>query len=69
MDCVSIKPSGLPIGQTSDEDRAHTLAGEEFVCSPDMPAVRYLRLKALETWGQGDYFFIMEIEVYGQIEE
>jgi hypothetical protein len=69
IDCVSIKPSGLPIGQSSDEDRAHANAGEEFVCPPEMPAVRYLRLKALETWSGGDFFHIMEIEVYGQVEE
>jgi hypothetical protein len=69
MDCMSVKPSGLPMGQLSDEDRGYAAAGEEFLCSPDMPAVRYLRLKALETWGQADYFFIMEIEVYGQVEK
>jgi hypothetical protein len=69
IDCVSIKPSGLPLGQLSDEDRAHVAAGEEFICSPDMPAVRYMRLKALENWSGGDFFHLMEVEVYGQIVE
>lgn len=68
IDCVSIKPSGLPIGQTSDEDTQHATAGEEFICPPSMPAVRYLRLKVLESWSGGDFFHIMEIEVYGQEE-
>jgi hypothetical protein len=69
IDCVSVKPSGLPMGQLSDEDRAAVAGGEEFICPPDMPAVRYLRLKALENWSGGDFFHIMEVEVYGQVEE
>jgi hypothetical protein len=69
MDCVGIKPSGLPLGQLSDEDRAYAGAGEEFICSPDMPAVRYLRLKGLETWSGGDFLHLMEIEIYGQVVE
>ncbi len=66
MECESIKPSGLPLGQLSDEDRAAVAAGEEFTCSPDFPAVRYLRLKAIETWSGGDFFHFMEIKVFGQ---
>jgi hypothetical protein len=66
--CESVKPSGLPLGQYSDEDIALVTAGEEFVCPPEMPAVRYMRLKALENWTGGDFFHIMELEVYGQIE-
>lgn len=65
MECESVKPSGLPLGQYSGEDASWARAGEEFICSPDMPAVRYLRLKVLETWSGGDFFHIMELEVYG----
>jgi hypothetical protein len=68
MECESIKPSGLPLGQFSDEDIALVTAGEEFICPPEMPAMRYMRLKALENWAGGDFFHIMELEVYGQIE-
>jgi hypothetical protein len=68
MECESIKPSGLPMGQFSAEDQALVAAGEEFVCSPEMPAVRYLRMKVLENWSGGDFFHLMEIEVYGQVE-
>ncbi|MDR0743319.1 MAG: DUF4959 domain-containing protein [Tannerella sp.] len=69
MDCVSIKPSGLPVGEVSDEDRAHTADGEEYICPLNAPAVRYLRLNVLESWSLARFFYIMEIEVYGSEEE
>jgi hypothetical protein len=68
MECESVKPSGLPEGEYSAEDQALIAAGEEFICSPEAPAVRYLRMKVLENWSGGDFFHLMEIEVYGQIE-
>jgi hypothetical protein len=69
MECMSIKPSGLPMGQLSAEDRAYVAAGEEFVCPVDAPPVRYFRLKALENWSGTHFMHIMEIEIYGRIEE
>jgi hypothetical protein len=69
MTCVSIKPSGLPLGQLSNEDREFARAGEEFTCSIDAPACRYMRLVAMESWSGAYAFHIMEIEVYGRIEE
>lgn len=69
MDCKSTKPSGLPLGQISDEDRQWAEAGEEFVCDPSKPKVRYLRLHALQTWSNGDFFHMSEIEVYGQVDK
>lgn len=65
MDCQGIKPSGLPLGEFSAEDQAWAMAGEEFINSPENPPVRYIRLKVLETWSGGDFFHMMEIEVYG----
>ncbi|MDR0573397.1 MAG: DUF4959 domain-containing protein [Tannerella sp.] len=69
VDCVGIKPSGLPVGSVSDEDREHLAGGEEFVFPIDAPPVRYLRYRALETWGGDHLLHIMEIEVYGSIEQ
>ena len=65
----SIKPSGLPEGSYSAEDLAYVKAGEEFLCPPDMPAVRFLRFKVTETWSGGEFFHLMEMEVYGQVEK
>ncbi|MDR0699326.1 MAG: DUF4959 domain-containing protein [Tannerella sp.] len=69
IECVNIKPSGLPLGQVSSEDEARIAEGDEYACPPDAPAVRYLRVKALESWAGGFAFYIMEIEVYGSEEK
>lgn len=65
MKCESIKPSGLPIGQNTEEDIARARDGEDFYNSADNPAVRYVRIKVLRTWAGGDNFQINEIEIYG----
>jgi hypothetical protein len=65
MDCESIKPSGLALGQNSNEDETVAREGEDFVNSPSNPKVRYIRLKVLRTWAGGDNFQICEIEVFG----
>lgn len=66
MDCRSIKPSGLPLAQYSDEDMDRALvSGETFVCSSLNPKVRYLRIRVTRTWAGGDNFQIGELEIYG----
>ncbi|HBG41889.1 MAG TPA: hypothetical protein DDW85_10860 [Porphyromonadaceae bacterium] len=65
MDCTSVKPSGLPFGQYNDEDRNVAINGEDFVCSPSNPKVRYIRIKVTQTWAGGDNFQISELKVYG----
>lgn len=62
----SIKPSGLPHGQVSDEDIAFALAGQEYKVDISIPAVRYLRFKINKTWGGANYMQLMEVEFYGQ---
>jgi hypothetical protein len=69
MTCESIKPSGLPLGQNSDEDVTRATEGEDFVNSPDNPAVRYLRIKVSRTWSGGHNFQISELEIYGDNRE
>jgi hypothetical protein len=65
MDCESIKPSGLPLGQNTSEDIARAKDGEDFVNSPINPMVKYIRIKVLRTWAGGDNLQISEIAVYG----
>ncbi|MDR1335478.1 MAG: DUF4959 domain-containing protein [Tannerella sp.] len=65
MDCESQKPSGLPMGENSNEDVDVAQNGEDFINSPNNPKVRYIRLRVLRTWAGGDNFQINEIEVYG----
>ena len=65
MTCVSIKPSGLPTGQVSAEDKAWAAAGEEFINSPINPKIRYIRIKCLKSWSNGDFLHVSELQFYG----
>lgn len=65
MDCTSIKPSGLPLGQLSNEDIAVGTNGEAFINSPMNPKVRYVRIRVSETWAGGNLFQTSELEFYG----
>ena len=65
MTCNSIKPSGLPIGQVSAEDKAWAAAGEEFLNSPMNPKVRYIRIKGIQSWSDGDFLHVSELAFYG----
>jgi len=50
-----IKPSGLPVGTTTNEDLAAAEAGEQMEVPLTAPKVRYIRLKILRTWSDGGY--------------
>ena len=65
----SKKPSGLPIGQLTNEDTEYINAGEEFVFGLDTPPVRYLRFKTLEVWGGVQYVSIQMMKIWGEVVE
>lgn len=65
-ECESIKPSGLPAGQQTNEDIEHATKGEEFEFDPTLPAVRYIRIKGLETFDNSCRITINEVTFYGQ---
>jgi len=65
MDCTSIKPSGLPMGQNNNEDLDRSHNGEDFICSPENPKVRYIRIKVTRTWSGGDNMQISELQFFG----
>ncbi|UYQ92496.1 DUF5000 domain-containing lipoprotein [Chitinophaga horti] len=67
-DCEVIKPSGLPIGTQSNDDILAAQAGREFKMPLDIPAVRYIRLRILQTWGNSDYMWMAEATLYGEIQ-
>lgn len=63
----SFKPSGLPLGQTTDEDRNYAwFKGEDFSFDRLLPAVRFLRFKTLETYSMSGQVVIAEIDLWGQ---
>jgi hypothetical protein len=62
----SVKPSGLPTGQLTDDDRAVASGGEEFNVLTSASEVRYLRIKMLENWSGLDGAQICEMQFWGQ---
>lgn len=69
MDCYSVKPSGLPVGQVSDDDRNHANGidglGEEFNFPLNAPPVRYIRMEIIKNWGNTDFFHALELTFWG----
>ena len=66
-ECTSVKPSGQATGMNSTEDVEAAARGEEFNIPLSAPAVKYIRVKVLETWiGKGGQAaHIAEMTFYG----
>lgn len=63
-DCQSVKPSGLPGTEMTAGDADYARAGEEFKFPAGTPKVRYIRLKVLETWGNGSFITMAELGLW-----
>lgn len=68
-DFESIKPSGLPVGQLSEEDLRLNDVGEDFNFIIKNESYRYIRFKTLETWGNVKYMCALELTLWGQVDE
>lgn len=68
-DFESVKPSGLPVGQLSEEDHRVNDAGEEFNFISSNESYRYIRFKTLETWGNAKFMCALELTLWGQVDE
>jgi hypothetical protein len=68
-DFVSVKPSGLPIGQVSDEDLELLNEGEEFSFDRNAPAVRYIRFEINAVHSSMKLSCMTEISLWGEIQE
>jgi hypothetical protein len=65
---TTLKPSNLPLGQKTNEDINYaTNLGADFYFEKQPDAVRYIRLKALETYSSPGQVVIMELKFFGQI--
>lgn len=63
--CEEVKPSGLPYGQSSSEDRTLGFAGFNWDLRADVSKMRYIRIKCLQNWA-GSYFMSLgEVQLYG----
>ncbi len=65
---TSVKPSGYPSGQYSDEDAYVAINGEDFEMDADRVApYKYYRFEFTENWGQDNTFInLLEILFWGQ---
>jgi len=61
----SIKPSGLPYGEVSDEDQVTAAAGLSYDLDINVPKLRYLRIKCLNNWQGTNFLMISEVLAYG----
>jgi hypothetical protein len=60
-----VKPSGLPLGQVTQDDITAAVKGEEMTVPLDKQSVRYIRIKVLETF-TNSAINIAEISIWGQ---
>lgn len=65
LECISVKPSGAPLGTVTEQDVAYANAGELFTFPTGTPAVRYIRFKILENWSGSKSNHIMEVSFWG----
>ena len=62
---TSIKPSGLPTGILTEDDRVAGRIGDEANLSLDLPKVRYIRIRCLENWSGNTNMAISEVTFWG----
>lgn len=65
LDCEIEKPSGLPAGQTTNDDITAAQAGHQFTFSSDSPPVRYIRIRITNTWGGTGYSWFGQVSFFG----
>jgi hypothetical protein len=63
----SAKPSGSALGTHTPADLAYAQAGEEYFFNANAPAVRYIRLNVLDSWGPpaDNYWYFTELAFWG----
>ena len=67
-DCESIKPSGLPVGTLSNEDRQAILNGDEFEID-ELIKIRYVRIAVHTSWGGNNATHIIDLDFWGKVYE
>lgn len=59
------KPSGLPLGELTDEDISVAQSGHDFNIDPNAPAVRYIRYVITKNWSSSNINAIAELQFWG----
>lgn len=63
------KPSGLPSGQYSEEDKSVWEAGDNFDLLTDAPPIQYIRIKCFENWAGNANMAIAEVTLWGSVQD
>ena len=64
LTCNSLKPSGKPVGENTEEDNVYISKGEKFEFPTDIPEVRYIRIKVFDSWSGQGYIQFSEFTFY-----
>ncbi|TCC97319.1 DUF4959 domain-containing protein [Pedobacter hiemivivus] len=62
---TNVKPSGLPTGIFTEDDRVAGRIGDEVNIPVDMPKVRYIRIRCLQNWSGNTNMCISEMTFWG----
>lgn len=65
MHCVSVKPSGLALGITTNDDITYAQNGEDFTFPVSAQPYRYLRFKVSKTYGNAMNLTFSELTFWG----
>jgi len=65
LHCVSVKPSGLPLGTVTNADIEYARAGEDFTFPVSAGAYRYLRFRVLKNYGNATNITFSELTFWG----
>ncbi|MBO9153563.1 DUF5000 domain-containing lipoprotein [Chitinophaga sp. GCM10012297] len=67
-----VKPSGLPLGEVTNEDNLVVTNGQEYEFPVNTPAVRYIAWKHIDSWasvqGMLGFFHVVEMTFWGQVQ-
>ncbi|MCL7986441.1 DUF4959 domain-containing protein [Sphingobacterium sp. lm-10] len=63
----SVKPSGLPLGESTNDDINYARAGEEFDIEFQEEPYRYWRWRTLDTWGGNSDVSLGEFTFFGTV--
>lgn len=64
-DIENVKPSGLPLGQLTDDDRAAARRGDELVLEYNQFTTRYIRIKSVKNWNNISTMCFSEVSFWG----
>ncbi len=68
-DIENVKPSGLPKGSLTDEDRESSRRGDEFVFEEEQFTTRYIRVRSIQNWGNNTNMCFSEVSLWATVIE